>query len=68
MKRTPTTEDGLQQFDHLPPAEAVRLAWTVEGISPGHHRRMQNEVRGRMPVLARALDRLARESDSKPGL
>ncbi len=58
---TPTTPDGLRQYDHLPAAEAARLAWTSPGYHSGWHRQMQDRVRAAMPVLARALDRLADE-------
>lgn len=55
---TPVTEEGLKQFDQLPSAMAVLLAWSDAGNNPRHHRKMQDEVRSKMPVLARALDRM----------
>ncbi len=58
---TPTTPDGLRHYDHLPAAEAIRLAWTSPGRNPDWHRKMQDTVRAAMPVLARALDRLAED-------
>lgn len=61
MKRTPVTDKGLCQYDHLPVAEAVLLAWAEEGNAPFHHRMMQAAVRDQMPLLARALDRLEAE-------
>jgi hypothetical protein len=61
MSHTPTTEAGLRRLDSLPAAEAVLVAWTAPGPRPDWHFKMQAEVRDSMPVLARALDRLARE-------
>ena len=55
---TPTTDEGLEHFDDLPPGLAVALAWSEPGENPQWHRKMQAEVRKQMPVLARALDRL----------
>jgi hypothetical protein len=55
---TPITEEGLVQFDDLPPGLAVALAWSEPGENPAWHRQMQAEVRSQMPVLARALDRM----------
>lgn len=60
MSKTPVTLRGLQQFDHLPAAEAVVLAWTVPGPAP--HRDMKILVEEQMPVLARAIERLVEES------
>jgi hypothetical protein len=60
---TPMTEEGLTQFDELPPGLAVTLAWSEPGDFPRWHQKMQDEVRQQMPVLARALDRMV-ESDS----
>ena len=40
----------------------VLRAWTVEGIAPGYHRAWQDKLRQEWPVLARALDRLARDA------
>ncbi|MQB01462.1 MAG: hypothetical protein GEU78_14415 [Actinobacteria bacterium] len=61
---TPTTPQGLRQYDHLPAAEAAVRAWTMPGRFPGWHSRMQRRVRRGMPVLGRALDRLAAETDA----
>lgn len=55
---TPMTEEGLTQFDELPPAVAVAMAWSEPGDFPRWHLKMQDEVRQQMPVLARALDRM----------
>lgn len=62
MSKTPVTLRGLQQFDHLPAAEAVVLAWTVPGPAPRYHRDMKILVEEQMPVLARAIERLVEES------
>jgi hypothetical protein len=59
--RTPASSTGVRKFDHLSPAEAVQRAWLDPGNHPDWHRRMQERVRLEMPVLARALDRLAKE-------
>lgn len=58
MSETPMTREGLQKYDHLPPAEAVRKAWHDAGLRPQWHARKQDELRKTMPLLARALDRL----------
>lgn len=57
----PSPRERIRGYDALPPAEAVAAAWANPGPHPAYHRRMQAEVRQSMPVLARALDRLARE-------
>lgn len=62
MSKTPITREGLFQYDHLPAAEAALQAWTVEGKYPPYHHHIQNEIRAHMPVLARALDRMAVEA------
>jgi hypothetical protein len=43
--KTPTDPPGLSQFDHLPPLDAVLLAWMVPGRDPQWHARAQQEVR-----------------------
>ncbi|WNT45437.1 hypothetical protein SEA_ARGAN_53 [Arthrobacter phage Argan] len=65
MRRTPVTEECLATFDSLPAPEAVLAAWTFEGANPTWHHRMQQIVRAQMPVLARALDRLVEEGNTK---
>lgn len=65
MLRTPVTEEGLKQFDTLPASEAVLAAWVYAGNTPTWHHRMQQIVRTQMPVLARALDRLVEEGNTK---
>lgn len=61
MRLTPTTPRGLRRYDDLPPAEAVVQAWTSPGPRPDWHHACVAEVRAAMPLLARALDRLADE-------
>jgi hypothetical protein len=61
---TPTSPEGLRRYDGLPPVEAVVRAWTEPGPRPDWHERMRREVQSTMPLLARALDRLA---DAGPG-
>lgn len=63
---TPTTPEGMAQYDDLPPAEAVVLAWTNPGDHPAWHRDRQAELRKAMPLLARALDRLAEYERTPP--
>jgi hypothetical protein len=60
MSTTPTTPDGLTQYDHLPWHEAVVRAWELSGVNAAWHARMQDEVRASMPLVARALDRAQR--------
>lgn len=57
---TPVTDEGLRKFDDKPPVTAVWLAWVDPGENPEWHHVMQDEVRRLMPVLGRALDRLAK--------
>lgn len=63
MSNTPTTAAGLRKFDRWPAIEAVAHAWNDAGSNPAHHHRMRAEVARSMPLLARALDRLAKERD-----
>ncbi|MQB01582.1 MAG: hypothetical protein GEU78_15050 [Actinobacteria bacterium] len=60
---TPTTPQGLRQYDHLPAAEAAVRAWTEPGGFPGWHQTTQRRVHRDMPLLGRALDRLAAETE-----
>jgi len=62
MRQTPTTPDGLRQLDELPAVEAVLRAWTDAGSQPQWHEQCKDELRDAMPLLARALDRLAAEA------
>lgn len=55
---TPVTEEGLKQFDDLLPVYAAVLAWTDPGANERWHNKMKNDVREKMPLLARALDRM----------
>lgn len=48
-------------YDQKDPVEAVVLAWTVPGACPPFHRAAKRVVAKHMPLLARALDRLAAE-------
>lgn len=57
----PPTREGLGQFDHLPAADAIVLAWNMPGVAPRYHRDMQDQVKEQMPVLARAIERLTEE-------
>lgn len=59
MRKTPVTHAGLRKYDDLPAALAAVQAWTVAGNEPGWDSRCKREARAALPVLARALDRLA---------
>jgi len=59
--KTPYSEEGLRKLDTLPAADAVLLAWVMAGRVPAYHAQAQDLVRETMPVLGRALDRLAEE-------
>lgn len=61
IRKTPVTDEGLHQYDNLDVKEAIFKAWTDPGRFPSWHYRMQQIVRKHMPVLGRALDRLADE-------
>lgn len=69
---TPATPEGLRQYDGLPAAEAALKAWVDTGGNITWHCEKKDEVRRLMPLLARALDRLAAEArrpvslDSRP--
>lgn len=62
MMRTPTTRQGLRANDGHGTVDAILKAWTEAGPHPGWHKMAQAKVRAAMPVLARALDRLANET------
>jgi hypothetical protein len=49
---------GLHKYDRLPPEAAVVHAWTDVGAMPRMYLIQQEAVRGAMPALGRALDRL----------
>lgn len=55
---TPVSPRGLGKYDHLSPEEAAAMAWYNPGPNISHHLAMKNEVKMRMPLLARALDRM----------
>jgi len=57
IHRTPVTDMAL--YDGLPSALAVANAWRDPGRNPIWHSARQADVRSGMPLLARALDRLA---------
>jgi len=60
---TPVTDEGLRKYDHLTPCAAALKAWTDAGSNPVWHHTCRHEVRKSMPLLARALDRLASEGE-----
>lgn len=60
MPRTPVT--GLGLYDGLYSLDAVIESWRNAGPRPAWHEARKREVRDAMPLLARALDRLAQES------
>lgn len=61
MTKTPVTPEGMAQFDGMDPVDAVVAAWTRPGRNPAWHRYKQVLVHDDMPLLARALGRLAQE-------
>lgn len=65
MANTPVTPEGLQQFDDDDAVTAVIEAWTLPGNNPTWHLQMQKQVAAQMPVLARAIERLVEETNSK---
>ena len=58
---TPVTPQGLRKFDHLPPEQAAVEAWTSLGSNPEWGLQSKQLVRDAMPLLARALDRMAKQ-------
>ena len=60
-RKTPVTEYGLQKFDHLPAHEAVLKAWVDSGANHAWHEQQRGVVEDVMPLLARALKRMALE-------
>jgi hypothetical protein len=69
---TPMTEQaaptGLARYDDLPPAAAVAAAWSEPGASTEWHGRGKAVVTSTMPLLARALDRLAEDPPTRPSV
>lgn len=55
--------EEIEMYDHLPPHLAVKRAWLVAGKYPPHHKWHQDRLRQEWPLLARALDRLAHETN-----
>lgn len=60
-RNTPVTKTGLEQYDHLPAAEAVVAALVNPGQHLEFHKAKLSELSRNMPVLYRALVRLAKE-------
>ncbi len=57
----PTPAPNLHKYDGMDATDAVIFAWKYPGRRPDWHQRKVDEVRRGMPLLARALDRLAAE-------
>jgi len=57
--RTPISANAILKYDHLSPEEAIVAAWKEAGASPTWHRACKQEVADCMPLLARAVARLA---------
>lgn len=57
----PTTR-GLEKYDDLPPAEALKEAWLNPGRHPGWHHKNKAQVRQLMPLVARAIERIVKET------
>lgn len=66
-EKTPFTDDGLRQYDNLDPITATIAAWRTPGPRPDWHERARATVREVMPVLGRALDRLAGHRSTADG-
>lgn len=62
MMKTPTTEAGLRKYDALSPKDAAVRAWVTPGVRPEWDAQAKRIVRDVCPLLARALDRMAKES------
>jgi hypothetical protein len=60
--QTPVSSSGLRQYDRLPAADAVAAAWGMPGRRPDVDADVHATIEALNPVLARALDRLVRES------
>ena len=58
MNTTPYTPEGLRQFDHLPPEEALAAAWEVHGPRSEWHTFAQVRLQWSMPVVHRAIMRI----------
>lgn len=63
LKRSREQADWIGQYDHLDPLEAVLQAWNDPGQDPEIAEAAREEVRQVMPLLARALERLAGEAN-----
>ena len=48
----------FDEYDHLPPVDAVVTAWAGSGGVSAYHAFMQVRLELEWPLLARALDRL----------
>jgi hypothetical protein len=55
-------EPGLDKYDHLSPEESVVAAWTASYANPELNETAKDQVRDAMPLLARALDRMANDA------
>jgi hypothetical protein len=57
--------EGLKQYDHLPPDQAIVRAWTEGGPSPRWHALAIRDVVNVMPLLARAVERLVERAEQQ---
>lgn len=64
--KTPINISRIEIYDHLSPQEAVVAAWTKAGNNECWHRQCKVQLRNSMPLLARAIERLA-ENPPGPG-
>ena len=55
----------FDEYDHLPPLDAVVMAWAGSGGVSAYHAFMQVRLELEWPLLARALDRLVQENQQK---
>lgn len=62
LKESREQADWIGQLDHLSPVEAVLAAWNRPDSDSKVTNAAQDEVRQVMPLLARALNRLEKQS------
>lgn len=65
VPQTPVTDRGLRKLDGLSAVDAVVTAWADPGLHWRWHHMTRRVVRASMPLVARALDRMAEEAYMK---
>lgn len=61
VQDTPISDDKMEMYDHLTPEMAVFRAWTEPGENYNWHLSQQRNVTRMMPLLGRALNRMAED-------